>query len=132
MENKTLTFYDGDCGFCNWSVSFFLNRNPGHFYFAPLQGKTAEEVLGVNNPLRKDLSTLVVKTKEGRVLTKSSAALYLLTRSRSIYRPISFLGWLFPKFIRDFIYDLVAKNRKHLVGAYCVVPAESQRQYLLD
>jgi predicted DCC family thiol-disulfide oxidoreductase YuxK len=43
-------------------------------------------------------------------------------------------GFLFPKFLRDGIYDLIAKNRYYLFGqqASCPIPSEdAKKRYLL-
>lgn len=33
---------------------------------------------------------------------------------------------IFPQFVKDFLYDLVAKNRKKIVNAHCVLPTPEQ------
>ena len=44
--SKHLLFYDGSCGLCDHIVQFLLKVDlKRQFVFAPLQGKTAAEVL---------------------------------------------------------------------------------------
>jgi predicted DCC family thiol-disulfide oxidoreductase YuxK len=44
------------------------------------------------------------------------------------------LAWVFPRFLRDFIYRIVAKNRYRWFGkhAQCVLPTPAQQDRFID
>ncbi|MEN8160707.1 MAG: DUF393 domain-containing protein, partial [Myxococcota bacterium] len=69
-------FYDGECGFCHWSVRFLAARDgKGRFRYAPLGGATFLEL--VPEEQRAALpDSLVVHTADGRVLVESPALLH--------------------------------------------------------
>lgn len=132
MKNRVIIFYDGDCGFCNAWVNFFLKRNPGFLYFTSLQGVTAKTVLGEDSPFIKNLSTLVVLTLEQKVKTQSSAALYAFSCLPWPWKIMGYFIWV-PKFIRDAAYRLVARTR-YVWGIknYCVAPRPHEKHYFLE
>lgn len=133
MKNAVIIFYDGECGFCNHWVSFFLKQNPGYFYFATLQGTTASELLGENYPLIQQLSTLAVKTPRGELLTRSTAALFLFSlTSQKRWHALGYFKFI-PTFIRDGAYRLISALRHRLsASSYCVMPTPEQQQFFLD
>lgn len=132
-ESKIIAFYDGDCGFCNFWVRFFNQRNNGNIYFASLQGTFAGNTLtGKNAQLRKELSSLIVKTENGMVLTKSNAALYLFKNIKSPYKIVYGLK-IFPSFIRDFVYSIIARLRHSLFEkSYCYLPSENEKKFMIS
>ena len=67
-------FYDGVCAMCNGIVKRMVERDRDHaFYFAPLQGETAELAARLHPEFPSELET-VVYLKDGEVLIRSRAA----------------------------------------------------------
>lgn len=132
-DKQVLIFYDGECGFCQQWVQFLLNHNPGFFFFAPLQGRTARQSLGEDHPYLKDLSTLVVKDLQGQWLIRSQAAFYLFSYLKGPWKLLSFFRYITPRFVSDSIYKGVARLRLRL-GAknFCMAPTPEQKTYLLN
>ncbi len=120
-DEKHIVLFDGECNFCSFWVKYVIKRDQKDaFRFSSLQSKKGAELLRQHN-LKLDLSTVVL-IGNGNAKTKSTAALtifYLLGGFVS-------LGVIFlvvPKFIRDIIYDWVAKNRKKfLKNESCIFP----------
>ena len=74
QNQAPIVFFDGVCGLCNRFVLFLFAIDKGRiFKVAPLQGATAKRTLSVE--LRENLTSLVVVTRDERVLTKSRAVL---------------------------------------------------------
>ncbi len=49
-ENNKLVLFDGVCNLCNSSVQFIIrNDKKNVFLFAPLQGKTGQEIISKFN-----------------------------------------------------------------------------------
>lgn len=97
-----------------------------------MQSEKAKEIvdqikIDISNP---DTFILFI---DGKIYTKSTAALMVCKELKS---PIRFLYLLIitPKFLRDFIYDLVAKNRYKIFGKKdsCRIPTEAEKSKFLS
>lgn len=112
---KQVIFFDGVCNLCNSSVNFIIDRDKDMaFKYAALQSSYATELL---RPKGVDVSRLesIVLYQNGKVYTKSSAALKI-ARQLSGAWPIFYGLMILPKFIRDFFYNIIAKNRYKWFG----------------
>ena len=125
-----IIFFDGVCGLCNNIVQFVLNRDKkGLFHFSQLQSAFAQKILPQYGGRPQEMNTLYVlkdlDTDQPVLLSKSSAACYVLSQLGGIYWLLS-LGIIFPRFLRDFVYDRVAKNRYRFFGKkdVCMLPQE--------
>ena len=121
-------FFDGECGFCNKSVRKVhrLDRE-GAIDFAPLQGELAAEK-GFTKYADKGGGTMVLlREKDGEVFTKSEAVVELGKVLGGVWKVAAGLAGVFPKGLRNFFYDLVAKNRHSLagMGESCGLPDDS-------
>ncbi len=108
-------FYDGYCGLCHrWvKVVMHADHDGSLFYFAPLQGNTIQQLLTPEQ--RNNLpDSIVVRTSDGRVLSKSSAIIRILTALGGWHRLGAILMRLIPRVLRDLGYDTVAKVRHRL------------------
>ena len=135
-EPSRTLFYDGDCGLCAQSVRFFLMIDQHkRIAFAPLQGETAQDYLPANLRDAQSLSTVVYRCSD-------SDGQSLFLRSEAVARALidagglwGFLGWflrLIPTPLRDWAYNLIAKNRvKFFPNGACVLPKEQARERLL-
>ena len=121
--------FDGECGLCHLSVSFTLKRDREEkFHYCPLQWVGETE-------LRESLGdTIVLVTAEGMILTKSDAALFVLRELPGVWPALGGIGSLFPKFLRNGVYDLVASIRKKVFPTpkeLCpIVPSELASRFL--
>ncbi|MFM7731040.1 MAG: thiol-disulfide oxidoreductase DCC family protein [Flavobacteriales bacterium] len=130
--NGPIVYYDGVCGFCNKSVQFILrNDRRGIMKFATLQGTHAQNHLDAKFTQQLDgLVTLI----QGKVYFKSSGFLILVPHL-AWYWQWMMLGWIFPRFMRDAVYNLIAKYRYVWFGRYdaCPIPTPEQRsRFMLD
>jgi predicted DCC family thiol-disulfide oxidoreductase YuxK len=113
-------------------VKFIIIRDTvGYFKFASLQSETGQTLLrkhGLNN----DLNSFVL-IEDDKVFLKSSAALRVCRKLGSAWPILSFFRFLHP-FIRDSLYDFVAKNRYKWFGKEesCMVPSPEWKQRFLD
>lgn len=111
-----LIFFDGRCGLCHGAVRFVLARGPRGraFRFAPLGGATFQHEIPETR--RRDLpDSLVVKTKEGRLLTRSDAVVRILRSLGGGWAVLGALLWVVPKPLRDLGYRAVAAIRGRLL-----------------
>jgi predicted DCC family thiol-disulfide oxidoreductase YuxK len=113
-EAGDLVFFDGACGLCHHSVRFLVREDrAGLLRFAPLQGETFRAA--VPAPRRVGLpDSLIVRTADGRLLTRSDATIHLLRRLGGRWRWRADLLARIPRPIRDTGYRIVAFVRRLL------------------
>lgn len=133
IDEKQIILFDGVCNFCNFWVNFVIKRDKKDlFRFAALQSEKAKEFSDKFNFDTSSMNTFVLIDGD-HLYTKSTAALKIckqLTGPIKIFYPFISL----PKFLRDFIYDLVAKNRYKFFGKRdsCRIPtAEEKLKFLV-
>jgi len=123
-SNKTILFFDGDCGLCSRTVRILMRMDKDkRIQFAPLQGEVARQILPTN--LRKNLSTVVLHlVQEGasQQLTHSDAALSAIIVTGSSWRYLAKMAISLPRAFRDTIYNWIAKNRDRFFKNNCPIP----------
>jgi predicted DCC family thiol-disulfide oxidoreductase YuxK len=110
-------FYDGHCGLCHRSVQFVVRHDQDGtaFLFAPMQGATFEAMVPAAS--RKALpDSMVLLTREGTLLLKSDAWLHIMRRLGGVWKLLGGACRVFPRVLRDSVYDLVAAVRFHIFG----------------
>ena len=129
-----LLFYDGHCGLCHRAVRFVLaeDRLGTTFRFSPLQGDLFQAT--VSEAERRALpDSLVVRTAEGALLSRSTAILYILSGLGGAWRVIAGGMSLVPAPVRDGLYDGVARIRYRLFArpedACPIVPGELRARF---
>jgi predicted DCC family thiol-disulfide oxidoreductase YuxK len=134
VSKKSIILFDGVCNLCNNSVQFVLKRDKSNqFLFASLQSDAAKKILLQLNQenLANNIDSILL-VEENKLFTKSSAVLKI---SRKLTFPYSILYWFIylPKFIRNPIYDLIAKNRYKWFGKkdQCMVPKKEYSKKFL-
>lgn len=126
-----IVFFDGVCHLCNGYINFLIGLDQKKvMFYSALQGKKALDLL--TDSQRLDLKSILYY-KDGKVLEKSSAVIESLSDVSPWFFWIKIL-YVIPAFIRNYIYDLVAKNRYKLFGKsdLCRIPTAEERKYLLD
>jgi len=132
-ENHAIVLFDGLCNFCSGSVLFIIKRDTkGYFRFAAMQTDAGEKIMqqfgiGENRP------ESIILVENNRIWYRSSAALRIARKLRHGW-PL-FYGFIcFPPFVRDFFYDIIARNRYRWFGQKesCFVPSEEIRQRFID
>jgi len=100
--------------------------------FAPLQGETAKQLLQRYRINSVSLDTVIL-IDNGKVWTESSASLRICKYMNGGWK--LFYGFIIiPKFIRDFFYRIVARNRYKWWGKKeeCMIPTpEVKERFLL-
>lgn len=135
-EPHPIILFDGVCNLCNASVQWIIRRDTREvFRFAALQSEAGKRRLAqarADARLAESLSSMVV-IDGGRVLTKSDAAIAIATRLGAPWRWAK-IGKLMPRFLRDWLYSIVARNRYRLFGRQeaCMMPTPALRTRFLD
>lgn len=122
-----VVLFDGLCPMCNGAVTFLLRRDAaGRFRFAPLQSEYAAETLARHGLTAADLDTVCLVLDEGtpaeRVLVRSDAVAGALRGLGGGWAVLGGLLAAIPRPLRNLGYDLIARNRRRLSGAYQACP----------
>jgi predicted DCC family thiol-disulfide oxidoreductase YuxK len=120
--------YDGDCVFCSRWVLFVLRREKRPLIrFVAFQSHEGRR-LAAQHGLDPDAPDSFLFIEGGKALVKSDGVAAVLARLR---RPWAFAAFLtvFPRPLRDGVYDLLARNRHRLTGgrAVCMAPPPEWR-----
>lgn len=127
-----LVLFDGVCNLCNASVNFIIDRDEkAVFKFTSLQSEVGQKILMEHNLKQSDFDSIIL-LKEDRILKKSDAALEI-ARNLDGWWKFFYVFIMIPKFIRDFVYDLIAKNRYRIFGKSdtCRIPTAELRERFL-
>ena len=126
-----IVLFDGECNFCNRSIQFIYKRDKkGIFRFASLQSEVGKALLNKHNLQKLDMSSLVLINEE-KAYVKSSAALRISGKLSGLW-PLMMFFLIVPKFIRNWVYDGIAKRRKNLLKGTCDLPTEEFRSRFLN
>ncbi|WP_248736283.1 thiol-disulfide oxidoreductase DCC family protein [Neobacillus rhizosphaerae] len=129
---ERIILFDGVCNLCNSSVQFIIKRDTkGNFKFASLQGATGQKLLEKYG-LNTDINSFVFIENE-RIFVKSTGALRVCWNLNGSWKMLSaFL--VLPRFIRDFFYEIIAKNRYKWFGKKesCMLPLPEWKNRFLD
>jgi len=132
-DSRPVILFDGVCNLCHGGVNFVLdtdNTPDGALRFAALQSDLGKVLLERAGKKPDDISSIVLVECEGqsnnndkelKFYFKSEAVLRIGAKLGNFYgiplSPFAKVANAFvPMFIRDKIYDTVAKNRYNLLG----------------
>ncbi|SDZ90487.1 thiol-disulfide oxidoreductase DCC family protein [Psychroflexus halocasei] len=133
-KNKQIVLFDGVCNLCHNAVQFIIKRDPKNkFVFASLDSEIGEKLLSERHIDRSKIDSIVLIIPDDAYFIKSDAALEISKSLSSIYPIFSYFSIL-PQAFRDFVYDLIAKNRYRIFGKKeeCPLPSPAQREKFLS
>lgn len=112
MQNEDKILFDGSCGFCSYSVKFIQKRTKKNYIYIPLE---SDEGITIKNRYKIDPTIdSVILIKNGKAYIKSRAGLEIV-RSLKRFWPLLYGFIIIPWFIRDYIYDFIARNRHKII-----------------
>lgn len=132
-NNSPILLFDGHCNLCNNSIQFVLrHEKKAIIQFASLQSEIGTRLLQQHAINTKEIDSLVLIDNE-TVFVKSAAALRLTKHLKGLY-PALIILLVVPAFIRDVVYDYVARNRYKWFGKTdsCMVPSPKFKNRFLD
>ena len=126
-----IILFDGVCNLCNNSVSFLIKYDKNYiFKFVALQTSAGQSIINQYGLLNEGKSVVLIK--DGIVFYKSDAVIEIAKQIKG-WPHIFKYGNLFPAFIRDGVYNLIAKNRYTLMGRRdsCSIPSKDHLERFL-
>lgn len=126
--DQPVVIFDGVCNFCNGSIQFLLKRERSpRLRFAAAQSEIGGALLNVYGRDVAALDSIMLVDATG-AFEKSDAILRIVPNLRWNWQWLR-LGWLLPRFFRDWLYDVVAKRRYRWFGKReeCMLPSKELR-----
>lgn len=130
---KNIILFDGVCNLCNYSVQFVIkNDQKNNFKFASLQSKFGQKFLQENNFDTSNFDSILL-IQDNQIYQKSDAALRI---AKGLNFPINSLSifLIIPKPIRNYCYDIIAKNRYNWFGKQdnCWIPTKELKERFFE
>ena len=129
---KPVILFDGVCNLCNKSVQFVIKRDPqAKFCYASLQSGFGQSLLKQFNLPSGNFNSFIL-FQDNKVYTRSTGALKMLSQLE---------GWkwtrifyIFPRFLRDAVYNIISKYRYRWFGKMdeCMMPTKELQARFLD
>jgi predicted DCC family thiol-disulfide oxidoreductase YuxK len=127
--SNSIILYDGVCGLCNRIVQFVLKHDSqDHFRYAALQSDFASQVLRRHGAAPEELDTMYVVLELAlpaeRLACRSEAAVVVLRELGGVWAALGSILEVLPASLRNWGYNLVARNRYRIFGKHdsCPIP----------
>jgi len=127
-----IILFDGVCNLCNSSVNFIIRHDrKNRFKFAALQSDTGIKLVRKYEIDPRETDSIILIQGEKHYI-KSSAALRIAKDLSGVY-PLLFVFMIIPPFIRNWVYDYIAKNRYKWYGKKdsCMIPTKELKDKFL-
>ncbi|GGG41164.1 thiol-disulfide oxidoreductase [Dokdonia pacifica] len=132
-KGKKIILFDGVCNLCNSSITFVIKHDPKDlFRYAPLQSDLGKSLMSKHQIDAEKVDSIIL-VDQGKAYTKSSAALRI-ARSLSGGYPLLAAFLIIPPFLRNLVYDYIARNRYKWYGKKesCMIPTPELKAKFLD
>lgn len=132
-QSNPIVVFDGVCKFCSATVQFILKNDVrGRIRFTPFQSRLGRSLMEQHGLDPDDVGSILF-VKGDRGFMRSDAALEIAGDLRWRWRWLRVFR-IVPRFLRDLVYDVIAKNRYRWFGQHdsCFVPAKEIRARFLD
>ena len=133
-KHKQLILFDGVCNLCNTSVQYVIKHDKNDvFMFTALQSEAGQQVIETFNIDTTKIDSILLYTPKKGIVYKSTAALKIAAK---LSFPINLMSIFFiiPTFIRNWVYDVIAKYRYKWFGKKeaCMIPTPELKGRFLE
>jgi len=130
---KHIVFFDGQCVYCNkWVRRIFKWNKTRNIFFAALEDEKSVNILKQHGHNVEAMSS-VIFLSNNQVYSKSSAVLQICKHLDGLWKFAS-VFIIIPRPIRDYLYNVVGRNRYKWFGTYdeCPIPEpDLKKQFVL-
>lgn len=123
MPDSPVILFDGVCNFCNGAVNFTIKRDKHKtIKFAALQSEPGQQLSKQYGLAENDLRSFLL-IENGKMYNRSTAALKVCRYLNGLW-PLCYGFIIVPAFIRNVVYDFIAKRRYKWFGLRqeCMIP----------
>lgn len=124
-NDTSIILFDGVCNFCNSSVNKIIKHDKKNkFKFAALQSETGKKLLEKYSIDSTKIDSIIL-IEDDVAFIKSTAILKISKQMNGLY-PLAYGFIIIPAFIRNIVYDFIARNRYKWFGKKdsCMIPTE--------
>lgn len=128
-----VVLFDGVCNLCNGAVNMLIDRDKKNvFRFASLQSAYGQQVVAKHHLQGEYLNTILL-VEGDKVYERSTAVLRVFKHLGGLYGLLYFFI-VVPVFIRNAVYNFVARNRYRWFGKrdVCRVPTPELKAKFLE
>jgi predicted DCC family thiol-disulfide oxidoreductase YuxK len=133
MTEHGIILFDGVCNFCNNKINLVIRKDKKDFFrFAALQSEAGKKILTANGiEINPDPDTFIF-IEGKKIYNRSSAALHIVKHMSGLW-PALYAFIIVPRFLRDIVYKIIARNRYRWWGVRqsCMVPTPEVRKKFL-
>ena len=138
---EPIVFFDGVCNLCHASVRWTIRRDPrAIFRFASLQSEAAARVLngagaaGIDSGSTEATPASVLLAANNQIWEKSDAWIQILKHLGGLWAFLGGFCGIFPRGLRDAVYDWIATHRYRWFGKKdsCPLPDPSLKDRFLN
>ncbi len=130
---KNVILFDGVCNLCNGAITFIIKRDKGDvFRYAALQSDIGKQ-LAQKHHIHLDKVDSIILVTDKEAYLKSTAALRIAQKLSGGW-PLLAGFLILPAFFRNWVYDLIARNRYKWFGKKdaCMIPTPELRSKFID
>ncbi|WP_299221799.1 thiol-disulfide oxidoreductase DCC family protein [uncultured Aquimarina sp.] len=134
IEGKKIILFDGVCNLCSGAVNFIIKHDKKDvFRYASLQSEVGQKLAKERNIDTSKLDTILLIEPNLAYYHKSTAALHIARQLSGGY-PLLSVFLIFPKFLRDCVYDIISRNRYNWFGKKesCMIPTPKLKALFID
>jgi len=106
--------YDGECAFCNKSVMLILKKDKKQNIYVCSNSSKKGKALIKQYEITESLDATIIFIKKDKVFYRSTAVLQISKQLKGGY-PFLSVFLVVPVFLRDWVYNFIAKYRKLIV-----------------
>lgn len=132
--HKKIILFDGVCNLCNSSVLRIIKNDVKNiFVFASLQSEIGKKLCITYSIDTTVIDSIILIEPTKDFYTKSTAILKIIHHFPIQWKIVK-IGWVFPPFVRNAIYDFIAKNRYNWFGKknQCMIPTPELKSKFID
>jgi len=132
-ENKKIILFDGVCNFCNSSVNYVIKHDKKDvFRFVALQSELGQQITDYLKIDTSKMDSFILYEPGIAYYTKAEAALKVAKELGGLVSVLQ-LFHIIPNTIKNFVYDIFAKNRYKWFGKKesCMIPTPEMRNRFL-
>ena len=123
MINKvyeSITIFDGDCVFCNrWAKYIIKNDRSKNIYVTASSSVIAKNIIS-EIKIETSPKNTILFISGNKHYAYSTAVLKIAMKMKG-YHSLLIVGFMIPKFLRDYVYKQLAKKRNSLSKDHCVI-----------
>lgn len=130
---KPIILFDGVCNLCDSAVQFIIRRDKKNtFLFASLQSEMGQRILAQYNFPVDELNSFIL-VENNKAYTRSTGALKVVKKLKGLW-PLLYGFMIVPKFIRNWVYNWVGRNRYKWFGKKeeCMIPTPELKARFLN